>query len=306
MKPIGQLENVNPQEIWDKEPKFSQWLAKEENLQKLGDLIGIDMFPLETESSVGSFSADILAEEDGTGKKIIIENQYGQTNHDHLGKIITYASGKCASYVIWIVETAREEHRRAIEWLNESTLPGVSFFLVELEVVKIGDSLPAPLFNVVEKPNGWMKQEAQSTKDVTKSGQACLDVWKKFVEFASKEAAFTSSFKLRKPLPQRWFDISIGLYGVNISQNIQPTQNNADTGLYITDNKPYFEKLKAHAEEIEKILGTEVVWREATKSTRIIINHKVDYNDDAQILACFAWFIEMAPKLKQISRLVKV
>lgn len=72
MKPIGQLENVNPQVIWEKEPKFSQWLAEEENLQKLGDLIGIDMFPLETESSVGSFSADILAEEDGTGKKIII------------------------------------------------------------------------------------------------------------------------------------------------------------------------------------------------------------------------------------------
>ena len=106
-------------------------------------------------------------------------------------------------------------------------------------------------------------------------------------------------------MPQRWFDISIGLHGVTISQNIQPTQNNADIGLYINDNKPYFEKLKAHAEEIEKILGTEVVWREATKSTRIIINHKVDYNDDAQILACFAWFIEMAPKLKQISRLVK-
>ena len=112
----------------------------------------------ETESAVGSFNVDIFAaEEGGTGRKIIIENQLEETNHDHLGKIITYASGKGAEVVIWIVKRARDEHKQAVEWLNQHTDKNIGFFLLEIELWKINDSLPAPKFNVVERPNDWAK-----------------------------------------------------------------------------------------------------------------------------------------------------
>lgn len=302
---IGQLESVNPKEVWDLEPNFSKWLAEEPNLQKLGDLLDIDINFIELESYVGSQRVDIFAEESGTGKKIVIENQYGDSNHDHLGKIITYAAGKCASYVIWIVENARNEYRRAVEWLNEMSSVEVNFFLVELKVVKIGDSLPAPMFNIVEKPDDWVKHVNQSTQEITQSGKVCLDFWTKFSTYANKDKIFRQNFKLRRPHPHRWFDLAIGIRNVNIAMNIQPTQNGVDTGLYFSDNREHYQKLVDKAEEVEKIIGEKIIWHEANKATRIIIKHSVNFDDEKQVQECFDWFIALAPKLKKVAYLVK-
>ena len=114
MKRIHDLRTVWPHEAND----FTKWLAEDANLEELGNAVGIDIDLEERESSVGSFSVDLYATESGSGRKIIIENQLEDTNHDHLGKLITYASGKGAEVVIWIVKRARDEHRQAIEWLN--------------------------------------------------------------------------------------------------------------------------------------------------------------------------------------------
>ena len=118
-------------EIWPNEAKdFTPWLAKEDNLALLSETIGIDIVLEEKESPVGSFSLDIFAKEESTDRTIIIENQLEDTNHDHLGKLLTYAAGKDAKNIIWIVKAAREEHKAAIEWLNNNTVDGVGFFLV--------------------------------------------------------------------------------------------------------------------------------------------------------------------------------
>lgn len=115
--------------IWKHEARdFSKWLAQEENLKELSAAIGISIELDELESAVGSFSVDLFAAEEGTSRKIIIENQLGDTDHDHLGKVITYAAGKSADVIIWIVKRARDEHRQAIEWLNQRTDENVGFF----------------------------------------------------------------------------------------------------------------------------------------------------------------------------------
>ena len=159
MTALGKIEKIEDlRTIWKHEAHdFSKWLAQEENLALLSKAIGIDMVLKETESSVGSFSVDLFASEEGTGRKIIIENQLEDTDHDHLGKIITYASGKGAEVIVWIVKRARDEHRQAIEWLNQHTDENIGFFLVEIELWRINDSLPAPKFTIIEKPNDWAK-----------------------------------------------------------------------------------------------------------------------------------------------------
>lgn len=156
MNKLGKLEKVNLRDIWaNEEYDFSVWLSKEENLKELSNTVGIDIILEERESAVGKYSVDIYGKEDGTDRKVVIENQLEDSNHDHLGKIITYASGKDAKTIIWIVKRARDEHRQAIEWLNAHTDEEVGFFLLEIELWKIGDSAPAPKFNVVSKPNDW-------------------------------------------------------------------------------------------------------------------------------------------------------
>ena len=151
---ITDLRSIWPHEAND----FTKWLADEHNLANLGEEIGIELELEERESSVDNFNVDLYAKEEGTGRKVIIENQLEETDHDHLGKLITYASGKGAEVVVWVVKRARDEHRQAIEWLNQHTDTDLGFFLVEIELWQIDDSAIAPKFSVIKRPNDWGKQ----------------------------------------------------------------------------------------------------------------------------------------------------
>ena len=147
---LGKLSEVDIRDLWKHEQyDFSEWLSKEENIEILGDEIGLTLTDIDKEVYVGSYRCDLVAHDETTGIKVIIENQLETTNHDHLGKIITYASGLDADVVIWIVKEAKEEHRSAVEWLNNKTTKDVSFFLIEIHAYQIGDSLPEPIFLLV-------------------------------------------------------------------------------------------------------------------------------------------------------------
>ena len=161
---LGKLKKIELREAWKHEAShFTQWLAQAENLRLLGDEIGFDIKLVQTEAEVGSFNVDILAEEENTGRKIIIENQLEVTNHDHLGKIITYASGYDAQVIVWVAKDVREEHRQAIDWLNEHTDDAIEFYLVQIELWQIEDSPYAPKFEIISKPNDWTKAVRSST-----------------------------------------------------------------------------------------------------------------------------------------------
>lgn len=298
---LGTLERIdNLRSVWPHEAlDFTPWLAKEENLKLLGDTVGIDIVLEEQESSVGDFSVDLFAVEEGTGRKIIIENQLEDTNHDHLGKIITYASGKDAEVIIWIVKGARDEHKQAIEWLNQHTDERFAFFLIEIELWKIDDSKAAPKFNVVERPNDWAKA-MKSKANMTETSSMKLNFWEEFNANASNHPAFLKIFKLRKPQAQHWYDLSIGssAYIVNLTCNTQ--KNLITAGIYIHEDKSIFEKLKEKSEDIEKELGVDVEWRDAKKSSRIIVTTPLDLGDKDSWKKGFDWMYDMSLKLRNV------
>ena len=163
---LGKLKEVDIRSVWSHEQyDFSKWLATEENIKELGDTLNLSLTDVETEKFVGNYRCDILCKDEITGKAVLIENQLEATNHDHLGKIITYASGLDASVVVWIVSSARDEHASAVEWLNKHTDDELAFFLIEVHAYKIGDSEPAPLFKIIEQPNDF----AKSVKTISKN-----------------------------------------------------------------------------------------------------------------------------------------
>ncbi|MCQ2253780.1 MAG: DUF4268 domain-containing protein [Bacteroidales bacterium] len=300
---LGTLERVELRTVWPHEEyDFSAWLAEEENLEKLSNSIGIDISLIEKESKVGGYSADIFAVEEETGKKIIIENQLEDTNHDHLGKIITYASGKDANYIIWIVKKARDEHRRAIEWLNEHTDSEIQFFLLEIELWKIGDSMPAPKFNIVEQPNNWAKDEKKSSVSVTETGRKCQDFWDAFNSYAENDKKFIKDFKTRKPQPQNWYDLGIGNRNMHISMNLQFKKGTLNTGIYIPDDVDLYNDFVSIKADVEKAIGTALIWHQANKASRFFVVKNIDINDSANWEQCFKWLIEMNFIFKDISK----
>lgn len=287
--------------IWKHEAKdFSAWLAEDENLAMLGDAIGIEIQLEERESSVGKFSVDLYAKEVETGRVIIIENQLEETNHDHLGKIITYASGKDAKVVVWVVKRAREEHKQAIEWLNQHTDDDLGFFLLEIEVWKIGDSLPAPRFNVVEQPNGWAKTMKKISGE-SPLKQRLFEFWSYFADHAFEKPCM-SAFRRRTPQPQHWYDMSLGLHGVVLQLTATSQKRVVTAGIYIKGNKELFHRYKAHAAEIEQKLGAKVEWVEAAKDCRFYISKPGDFSQNEAIWGDLCnWLSEQAPKLREIA-----
>lgn len=300
MQTIGALKKIEDlRTVWKNEERdFSAWLSKTENLALLGNEIGIDLLLEEREASVGNGSVDILASEDGTGRKVIIENQLSDSNHDHLGKIISYAAGKDAKVIVWVVKKAKEEHQSAINWLNENTQEEIGFFLVEIELYQIGDSLPAPKFNIVERPNEWAKA-MRSERDHSDTKQLQFSFWQAFREYAMK-TDFVHSFTLRKARPQHWYDIGIGMSEAHISLTVNTQKKKIAASIYIPDDKQLYAKFEQEKDSIEKELGCKLDWQPIPegKAARIGIEKSADLKSTSSWPEYFDWLLNLSRSFK--------
>lgn len=276
LEEIKDLRTVWPHEAAD----FTPWLSQEENISLLADAVGLDIIVDETESSVGDFKVDIFASETGTDRKIIIENQLEETNHDHLGKLITYASGKSADVIIWVVKHAREEHKAAIEWLNNHTDEKIGFFLCEIKLYRIGASEPAVKFEVIEKPNDWAK-EVKKSESISSTQQQRYDYWVAFQDYAFQNAQFAKNFNRRKPSLDHWMNFSIGSSACHLAVSQIQKRDELVVELYISEDKELFHSLLQNREAIEAEAGLNFDWRELPnrKASRIIIEKSVLFED---------------------------
>ncbi|SHH02535.1 protein of unknown function [Anaerosphaera aminiphila DSM 21120] len=228
---LDRLREVNIRDLWIHEQyDFSTWLSRDENIELLNEVIGLTLVDIDKEVFVGSYRCDLVAIDETTGIRVIIENQLEPTNHDHLGKIITYASGLDANVVVWIVKEAREEHKSAVEWLNNNIVKEISFFLIEIHVYQIGDSLPAPKFEVIEKPNDFIKSvKSSGDGDLNKSQSERITFWTEFNEIVSESG---KPFNIRKVSTDHWYDVALGTSEAHISITLVNKSSNIGVEIY--------------------------------------------------------------------------
>lgn len=292
---IGKFKKVPLREIWKHEAlDFTNWLALDENLELLSDTLEISLVSAQTEVGVGGFSVDILAEDDN-GNKVIIENQLEPTNHDHLGKLLTYASGLDAETIIWIVSKARSEHEQAINWLNEKTTEDANFFLIEIEAWKIDKSLPAPKFNIVAKPNDWaktVKQTRSGSNTVSDLKLRQQEFFGKLKALGEEKSKYVKSWQ--KALPQHWYNITIGSSKAKLSALFNTREQYVGAELYVHHDKNMFRDLMSKSEEIEDQLGFRLEWQElpGKKGSRALIKRSGDIEDEDSHKELLSWLLE--------------
>lgn len=282
--------------VWRHEAiDFTPWLAEEDNIAILGETIGIEISEIITEATVGGFSADIIAKESGTNRIIVIENQLEDSNHDHLGKIITYASGREASIIIWIVKNARDEHKRAIEWLNNHMDENIDLFLLQIELWRINDSYPAPRFNILEQPNTWAKEIKKSSHEISDTMAFKLDYWTNFSDYSYNDVEFSRLFNRRKPSTDHWYSVGSGNSEFHFSFLLNTVKENIAVDCYISNNKDLFQHFYSNKEKIESIIGHSLDWRELPerKASRILIEKHVNLKDKNEWVNQFKWLKEM-------------
>lgn len=272
MAEIGRLIEVSVRELWKHEQyDFSNWLAKESNIEYLNEILGLTLVEVDKEINVGPYRCDIVATDETSGLKVIIENQLESTNHDHLGKIITYASGLDAKVIVWIVKEAKEEHRAAIEWLNNYTSSEIDFFLIEIHAYKIGDSNPAPKFEVVEKPNDFVKRSKNKDDGELNASQTeRLIFWK---QFNDRVALKGKPFNIRKPTTDHWYDIAIGTSAAKIAVDLVNKENCIILELYIHSDKDLYDSLYEKKNEIEGETGLTFEWNRLDSKKACRIKH---------------------------------
>jgi hypothetical protein len=309
---LGRLEKVGLREFFKDEARdFTPWLAEENNLELLGDTLGLDIELEDIEVRIGKFSADIVALDRSSNRNIIIENQLEKTNHDHLGKIITYGAGKNAGIVIWICKKIQQEHRKGLDYLNDISTEDYSFFGIEMELWKIGDSEPAPKFNIVVSPNEWSKSVKASTYSRTLTDTKVLqkEFWTEMVDYFTENNSF---LKLRSPRPQGWFNLGIGRSKFSLTLTVNTKKNQLGSEVYIRgmDAKKWFNQLYENKDEIENELGFQVNWQELPKkeASRIRYFTDGDIRDRESWNKCFDWMKNksetihkvFSPRIKQL------
>ena len=299
---FGKLKEIDIRKVWGHEQyDFSKWLSTEENIKELGDTLNLSLTDIETEKLVGAYRCDILCKDELTGKTVLIENQLEKTNHDHLGKIITYASGLDASVVVWIVSAARDEHASAIEWLNKHTDDDLSFFLIEVHVFTIGESAPAPQFKVIEQPNDFAKKAKNmaNSPNLNNSQAKRLEFWNRFNEVIEERG---KPFNKRKATTDHWYSVAIGSSDCHISVDLVNRDHKIRVGLWIADSKDLFDRLYAHKQEIETNLGMHLNWdRLDNKKASVICTYisGLDFNDQSNYDMLMNQTIDTVLKLRQ-------
>lgn len=312
---LGRLERIDLRSVWSSESdQFTPWLAEPENLQLLGSAIGTELQFEALEKDVGPFRADILCKDVITDNWVLIENQLERTNHTHLGQVITYAAGLDAVTIVWIAAKFTDEHRAALDWLNEKTGRDINFFALEVELWKIGDSLAAPKFNVVSSPNEWTREIASGAAAVERgelsdNQKLQLSFWTGFFDFILNEDTpiRPSAPKGQNVMPINPGETGYGLGAVaNLLNTVEGTRASQElrAEFWITGSDPValFDALESNKPEIERGLTEELHWHGPANSNsrRVFIQKTVDFYDKDQWPSYYRWLLKKLELLRSI------
>lgn len=300
---LSKIKRLGLRDIWAKEATdFTPWLA--ENIQQLGQVLGMDLELQTKEADVGDFALDLLAK-DNSGRTVVIENQLAQTDHDHLGKLLTYAAGFDAAAVIWVAESIREEHRQALDWLNQRTNANTDFFGVVVEVLQIDDSNPGVNFKLVVFPNEWQKPKRnQVASIVSPKGEAYRQYYQPLIDELREQHKFTGA---RIAQPQSWYSFSSGVSHASFGAVFRGN-NKASVEVYIDygdvdSNKALYDWLYKRKDAIERQLGFSVQWDrlDDRQASRISVDRSGNIQSNANELdEIRKWQIEKLLAFKRV------
>jgi Domain of unknown function (DUF4268) len=292
---LGEIRKVRVRDYWKhEEQEFTPWLAEDENIARLANAIGIELQVEGIEVPVGPFSA--------SGDYVVIENQFGKTDHDHLGKILTYAATLGAAVVVWIAEQFTDEHRKAIEWLNERVSDELRLYAVEIELWQIDQSRPGLRFNVLSEPTEISKQ-ATAVKvagPITDVRKLQFEFWTAFQREILERKIVPSA---QTPRPQYWFNIPLGRASINLSNIANTTDGKIGVRVFISNKiaGAALPQLEAERSVIESEIGEKLEWNPNPEAIDMVIRLEcaADLSDRDKWPEYLSWLADKTDKFKR-------
>jgi hypothetical protein len=308
---LSKLTPMDPRQVWPHEAHdFTPWLL--DNAEHLAVALGIDLELARAEHPVGGFALDLIGMDLTHDSVLIVENQLGATDHGHLGQLITYAAGTGAKTIVWLTRQLREEHRQALDWLNEQTASDVRFFGVTVSVVRIDDSKPAPVFTVAAEPNDWQKQVRATTKAQTTGGKGELyrAFWERYLE--RLRATHPDWSRQRVPGTSNWTNQPAPIRGTHYSL-VFPAGERLRHELYIDSgdagrNAEIFEALREQRSAIEQAYGRPLEWEELPnrQACRVGEYTEGDVSQSERYDEYIDWFFDAGERFRRAMAMARV
>jgi hypothetical protein len=299
---LGKFQKVQVRVLWKHEEQdFTPWLAKDENIGLLANAIGFELQVEGIEVPVGPYTADILAK-DASGNYVVIESQYGKTDHDHLGKMLTYAATLGAIAVVWIAEKFTDEHRKTIEWLNEHTTEELSLYAVELELWQIDQSRPALRLNVLSQPTDISRRASavKAAGPITDTQKLQLAFWEMFRDKLLAKKVVPSA---HTPRPQYWFDVALGRSSILLSNFANTYDGRIGVRVYFADGTGdiAIPQLEAERDVIEAEIGEKLQWNPnpEKRDKTIVLSRKANLSDRSKWPEYCDWLVDKVARFKQ-------
>ena len=307
---MQEFASLEPQDVrahWDHEARdFTPWLADQiesEGTSNLEDVLGLDIEVLEREKAVGKYSVDLLAQVVDDGRTIVIENQFGDSDHDHLGKSIAYAAGVDADIIVWIAPEFNDEHRDAVQWLNKNSREGIDLFAIRLEVWKIDGSPPAVRLNPVESPSEWQQSAQRTTGSLSERQELREEFW---TAFRDRIRDNQTPLSARKPGTRHYYSNPIGVGGYHLSYWVDEDEHKLGLELTIEDSEVAYETLRDQADAIKEDLGHEIYWKELRETrggnmrSNVGVTREADIEDRERWDEYFEWMFEVGERFHQV------
>jgi hypothetical protein len=304
MTTLGTLKAIDPRDVWAHEAAdFTPWLASPESIERLGEAIGMELAVEHTEVAVGPFAADIVARDTASGSYVVIENQLNRTDHDHLGKALTYAAALNANAVLWIAPTFTDEHRRVIDWLNDNSADDLSFYGIQLELWSVDDSKPAVRFNVVARPAEIVRQAAlRAQGDLTPTRRLQLEWWTAFRDALVASKAVPS---VQSPRAQYWYNVALGRSGYVLSCTANVDIGRIGVRVYLTSRfggDAALAQLIESREAIESEIGAKLIWNPNPEAMDkiIVVHREADLAKRADWPAHLKWMVDTTSRMRRV------
>ena len=303
---LGRIKHIDAREVWPHEAHdLTPWLL--DNAEILGEVLRLDIELNEAEHPVGSFSLDLIGRDLTNGCVLIVENQLEQTDHGHLGQLLTYAAGTDAGTVVWVSPSFRDEHREALDLLNDLGADRVRFFGVELGVIKIGDSAAAPHLQVRAEPNDWHAQvsaAARGSSQASGIGVLYKGFWERYLERVSVEHSSWTNAKASQS--HNWFSMPAPFKSLSVYGNSFNKGGRLSNEIYIdaadgAASAALYSALLARRSEIETVYGSPLEFQElpGKRACRIVEYGNGEVKDVERHDEFIDWFFDRGERLRQ-------